>query len=163
MWDLSSKDPFEVVTRPIDNQRATCAYPNSLRSSEGGQVAIERESRRGECVRDADLRESANAMTVRRLLFDPTAYSVDAVQRAAYRFSDRASAEIRAQGEDIECTLTCFDCEDGSGHERIDALVADFRTEVLDQVLRARIRAETEAVRNMILALAFSETGLVNE
>jgi len=38
--------------------------------------------------------------------------------------------------------------------------VADFRTEVLDQALRERIRKETEGVRNLILAKAFSEAPL---
>ena len=41
-----------------------------------------------------------------------------------------------------------------------DEVVAEFRSEVLDQVLRERIRAETADVRNLVLALAFSKTGL---
>jgi His-Xaa-Ser system protein HxsD len=41
-------------------------------------------------------------------------------------------------------------------------LVADFRNEVLDQVLRERIRAETSDIRNLVLALAFSRTGLAD-
>src|SRR5262245_15321373 len=100
-------------------------------------------------------------MTTETLVFDSAAYTVDAVQRAAYRFSDRVSAEVRICGEDIECALTFVAAEAGASRDSVDALVADFRTEVLDQVLRARIRAETEPVRNMILALAFSETGLL--
>jgi His-Xaa-Ser system protein HxsD len=39
-------------------------------------------------------------------------------------------------------------------------LVSELRCEVLDQVLRERIRAETADVRNLVLALAFSRTGL---
>jgi His-Xaa-Ser system protein HxsD len=42
-----------------------------------------------------------------------------------------------------------------------EAVRADFRRHVLDQVLRERIRRETEGVRNAIFALAFSNTGLV--
>jgi len=43
-----------------------------------------------------------------------------------------------------------------------DAVLADFRNEVLDQVLRERIRAETVEVRNLVLAAAFSKTGLTD-
>ena len=38
----------------------------------------------------------------------------------------------------------------------------DFRNEVLDQSLRERIRNETAEVRNLILSLAFSNTGLAS-
>ena len=41
--------------------------------------------------------------------------------------------------------------------------MAEFQNEVLDQVLRERIRNETKEVRNLILALAFSNTGLVRD
>lgn len=44
--------------------------------------------------------------------------------------------------------------------ERIEGLVAAFRNEVLDQDLRSIIAKETEAIRNAVLAFAFSKTGL---
>jgi His-Xaa-Ser system protein HxsD len=40
-------------------------------------------------------------------------------------------------------------------------VIQDFRKEVLDQHLRARIAKETESIRHLILAHAFSRTGLV--
>jgi His-Xaa-Ser system protein HxsD len=40
--------------------------------------------------------------------------------------------------------------------------IESFRVEVLDQTLRERIRAETEPIRTMILAQAFSRTGVVD-
>src|SRR5262245_41702401 len=95
-------------------------------------------------------------MPDRQLTFDSSAYSVDAIQRAAYRFSNRLSCDLSASDEAIECTLHLPD-----GTEDIDATLADFRNEVLDQVLRERIRAETADVRNLILAVAFSKTGLM--
>ena len=52
---------------------------------------------------------------------------------------------------------------DVDSEDEADRVVADFRNEVLDQVLRARIRTETEEVRNLILSLAFSRTGLTGE
>jgi hypothetical protein len=35
------------------------------------------------------------------------------------------------------------------------------RAEVIDQTLRVRIARETEPIRNLVFALAFSRTGLV--
>lgn len=90
------------------------------------------------------------------LTFDAASHSADAIQRAAYRFSDRVSCELTSGEDEHRCVLTAVGAPD------IDALVADFRTEVLDQVLRERIRAETEPIRTMILAQAFSKTGLVD-
>lgn len=97
-------------------------------------------------------------MIERELEFDSAAYSVDAVQRAAYRFSDRLSATV-ATGDPIRCVLF-LETKDGL---EVEQLLAEFRKEVLDQVLRERIRRETEQVRNVILAHAFSNTGLIDD
>lgn len=82
--------------------------------------------------------------------------SIDAIQRAAYRFSDRFSCELTPGEDEHLCRLTAV------GDQTLAEHVADFRTEVLDQVLRERIRAETEPIRTMILAHAFSKTGVVD-
>lgn len=96
-----------------------------------------------------------NAETV--LEFDASCHSVDAIQRAAYRYSDRLSAEIACVGDQITCRLFNVD----EAPLLSDAVVSDFRNEVLDQVLRERIRRETESVRNLVLAYAFSNTAVV--
>jgi len=90
------------------------------------------------------------------LTFDSASHSADAIQRAAYRFCDRLSCELTSTETEHRCLLTAL------GDVAIDAQTADFRTEVLDQVLRERIRAETEPIRTMILAQAFSKTGVVD-
>ena len=46
-------------------------------------------------------------------------------------------------------------------NDDVEALIGEFRNEVLDETLRSRVRDETREVRNLILALAFSNTGLV--
>jgi His-Xaa-Ser system protein HxsD len=102
-------------------------------------------------LNDEIAREQAAPLEVR---FDAASASVDAVQRAAYRFSDRFACELVTGEREYRCLLTVV------GEEAVEPLVADFRTEVLDQVLRERIRAETEPIRTMILAHAFSRTGL---
>lgn len=90
--------------------------------------------------------------------FDADVYSPDAIQRAAYTFSDRLSIDL-VLGQEIACTLHIV-TDDPSIAEQV---AGDFRNEVLDQVLRERIRLETADVRNLILAHAFSKSGLVPE
>jgi His-Xaa-Ser system protein HxsD len=92
----------------------------------------------------------------REFEFDPTTTMIDAIQRAVYRLSDRLSADIR-DGDPITCTVHFSDDEDP------DEVSAAFRNEVLDQVLRERIRGETEASRNLILSLAFSRAGVIDD
>lgn len=94
-------------------------------------------------------------MSSRHCSFDLTAYSVDAIQRAAYRLSDRASCEVVVGEATIEVEVTAL-AEDSDA----SSLLAELRSEALDQVLRERIREETADVRNLVLALAFSRTGL---
>ena len=95
-------------------------------------------------------------MTERTVSFDTSAASLDAVQRAAYRLSDRMSCDIAAKNGSIEVTVHPADSEADP-----DVLLGELRNEVLDQVLRERVRAETSDVRNLVLALAFSKTGLI--
>ena len=98
-------------------------------------------------------------VAVVELRFDAASHSADAIQRAAYRFTDRCSLELKRDGDELVCLLHT---RDGS-LEPDAALAHDFRIEVLDQVLRERIRLETEGPRNVILSLAFSRTGLTGE
>jgi His-Xaa-Ser system protein HxsD len=87
--------------------------------------------------------------------FAASTTSIDAIQRAAYRFSDRFSCELIPGEESHLCRLQPIG-------EMTTEEVGSFRTEVLDQTLRERIRAETEPIRTMILAQAFSRTGVVD-
>ena len=91
------------------------------------------------------------------VIFPTQAYSLEAVKKAAYRFSDRISVEIIPRGEVTECV--CHFLQVCTDDEAKQTLLA-FRTEVLDHDLRLTIAKETEPVRNAILAYAFSKTGL---
>jgi His-Xaa-Ser system protein HxsD len=97
-------------------------------------------------------------MTHRELTFEASMHSADAVQRAVYKFSDRLSCDLAAEGALFRCTLHIISETD----DEVEDVLADFRNEVLDQTLRERIRGETQEVRNLILALAFSNTGLID-
>ena len=89
--------------------------------------------------------------------FDATTTELDALQRAAYAVADLMTVDIRASGTDFTCTL--FPRRTGLDE---DTLKHRIRAEVIDQALRLRIAKETEPVRNLIFALAFSETGLAD-
>ncbi|VVE00815.1 His-Xaa-Ser system protein HxsD [Pandoraea commovens] len=94
-------------------------------------------------------------MTI-RLELDAEFYSPEAVQKSAYRFIDRLTVVISRVGGDVICEI---DVNNGI-ETSVDNLLANFKRELLDQQLRAQIKAETEPVRNLILAYAFSRTGL---
>lgn len=91
------------------------------------------------------------------LCFSTAVYSVEAVKRAAYRFTDRLSFDISLRDQEIRCSVTPL-----ADMTKVDlaSLTARVRNEVLDQDLRERIAAETAGVRNVVLAYAFSATGL---
>jgi len=91
-----------------------------------------------------------------QLCFDQSVYSLEAVQKAAYRFIDRLAVLISQDENSICCDITIN--EKLHGESRV--LIADFQKEVLDQQLRLKIKTETEQTRNLILSLAFSKSGL---
>lgn len=93
------------------------------------------------------------------LTFDTSATPLDAIQRAIYRLSDRLSCDLSIDEGQCHCAVhTSHDSQ-----IPIQDVVAQLRNEVLDETLRQRVREETREVRNLILALAFSNTGLVDE
>ncbi|MDQ0143313.1 His-Xaa-Ser system protein HxsD [Cupriavidus necator] len=91
-----------------------------------------------------------------RLELDAAVYSLEAVQKAAYRFIDRLTILISQGQGTVNCDL---DLVVGTQMPLGDVL-ADFKRELLDQQLRLQIKRETEPARNLILAYAFSRTGL---
>ena len=90
------------------------------------------------------------------ILFDESLVSSDSVKRAAYRFSDRAAFDFERTEGKLRCTLRFTPSIASS---RAAAIAHGFRIEVLDQDLRAAIAAETEPLRNAILAYAFLTDG----
>jgi His-Xaa-Ser system protein HxsD len=102
--------------------------------------------------------DAGSPARVLRVTFSASEYSADALQRATYRLAHSLSGDVRRVNDDLVCNLYVdSSCETPSAD-----LEADFRKAAVDEVLRARIREETRDVRNIILALAFSNTGLVD-
>ena len=93
------------------------------------------------------------------LTFDSAVYSLNAVKSAAFRLLRSFTTDISVVGGQIHCVLTFVSPVKEQVAER---LALEFKKEILDQDLRERLKVETEAVRNVILAHAFSKTGLIN-
>jgi His-Xaa-Ser system protein HxsD len=94
----------------------------------------------------------------RTLEVDLRVFSLDTIKRAAYRFTDRFAMDLRASELTAVCTLSF---EGHVANDVIERVIQEFRKELLDQDLRARVGEETQGVRNLILAHAFSGTGLI--
>lgn len=93
------------------------------------------------------------------LEFDSSVYRLSAVKKAAYRFGDRCFVQITSPGgANIQVTLRARDPAGG-----VEALVGEFCNEVLDQELREVVAEETESVRDVLMAQAFSAISLVDE
>lgn len=89
------------------------------------------------------------------LAFDQATVDLDALQRSVYAVAAEMTVDIRVCGADYVCTL--FSRRPETTDEE---LKHRFRMEVNDQILRVRIAKETEPLRNLVFALAFSQTGL---
>ncbi len=90
--------------------------------------------------------------------FDTNIFTVETVKKAAYRCLDRVTVDFHIDGSILTCLLSF---PEGLSETERDLAIRDLKNEVLDQDLRERIKAETAAIRNLILAHAFSKTGLI--
>jgi His-Xaa-Ser system protein HxsD len=99
------------------------------------------------------IEDAVAAVPSRQLVIDLSVYTLDTLKKAAYRFLDRLTVDFEVQGNQTTCTLHFAR---GTSDAGIDAIMQDFRRELLDQDLRQKIAAETAPIRNAILALAFA-------
>lgn len=91
-----------------------------------------------------------------KIEIDEQIYSIEAVQKAAYRFIDRLTILITKTNGMLVCEV-----DPVSGTEpQFESNLSNFKRELLDQQLRKQIKEETESARNLILAYAFSRSGL---
>jgi His-Xaa-Ser system protein HxsD len=90
--------------------------------------------------------------------FDANVFPLETVKKAAYKYTDRFTVDFRLDETIVTCLLS-FPA--GKPQADVDLCVRDLKNEVLDQDLRERIKAETAPIRNLILAHAFSRTGLI--
>lgn len=91
--------------------------------------------------------------------FDPKIYSLDTIKKASYKFTDRCSFEFQAIAEEkILVSVNFLFSPDVASQNDI---INQIHNEILDQDLRQTVARETEQVRNLILANAFSNTKLI--
>ena len=94
-----------------------------------------------------------------RGLLDLRSYRLAAIKKAAYRIADRCTAALGSPTDErLPLTLTF---KAGTSETAAKECVRLFLEELLDQELRAEIAAETEPLRVLILAHAFSKTDLI--
>jgi His-Xaa-Ser system protein HxsD len=94
------------------------------------------------------------------LVFDERLYDAQVLQKAAYRSMNFLTVDIAADMGQFICVLTSNISVDQSPFL---SAVQEFKKDVLDYQLRHRLTIETQPIKNLILGLAFSKTGLISE
>jgi His-Xaa-Ser system protein HxsD len=84
-------------------------------------------------------------------------YHLDDVAVAAHKLTGRAFVHISGSDARITCRM-----RPKSTMENLEHLAGDFVNEVLDQRLRRQLATQTEPVRALIIAQAFSRTNLLH-
>lgn len=93
------------------------------------------------------------------VVFDLRVYRLTAIQKAGYRFADRVTVILGvADADRLPATLQFKPTTSESAAREITRL---FYQELLDQELREQIAEQTNAVRTLILAHAFSNVDLI--
>jgi His-Xaa-Ser system protein HxsD len=100
-----------------------------------------------------------DARQERTVEFDSRVCTLTAIKKAAYKYLNAFVCDISVQENAVRCLLGFTT---SISEEACTPLVDDFKKEVLDQDLREKLKVETESVRNLILAHAFSRTGIVS-
>jgi len=89
---------------------------------------------------------------------DTSVYRLDALKKAAYRLSSQMWVELAPlNGAKVSVTLRAKGL-----HPLSETAKEEFCQEALDQELRELIATETAAIRNLLLAQAFSATSLLD-
>ena len=91
---------------------------------------------------------------------DTSIYSLDALCRVCYAFTDRCYLFLQAQEGmplviNVRFTRKGDDCD-------LASLAGEFSNALIDQRVRLQISAETKAIRELIVAQAFAEADLID-
>lgn len=93
------------------------------------------------------------------LKYDGQLYSAEAIQKAAYRSMTYLTADISLS--DAGLILCVLVPNKSITEEQFTFGIEEFKKHVIDYQLRHNIKKETEPLRNLILGVAFSNTGLL--
>lgn len=95
-----------------------------------------------------------------KLVFDERLYDAQVLQKAAYRSINALTVDITLEGGQLVCALSS---NIGVDEQSFLSAVQEFKKDALDYQLRHRLAVETQPIKNLILGLAFSKTGLISE
>lgn len=95
-----------------------------------------------------------------KLVFDERLYDAQVLQKAAYRSMNFLTIDIAADEGMFICALSS---NIGVDESSFLSAVQEFKKDVLDYQLRHQLSTETQPIKNLILGLAFSKTGLTSE
>ena len=94
------------------------------------------------------------------LIFDEQLYDAQVLHKAAYRSLNFLTVEITTDGGALCCALSS---NIGVDEQAFLLAIQEFKKDVLDYQLRHQVTIETQPIRNLILGLVFSKTGLISE
>lgn len=102
------------------------------------------------------------------LKVDARLFSREAVLRALYWLSKDLHSEVALSDDQQYFTLRLrlkqlVPTLDNPKPPALEALIAEFQTSLVDSELRVQIQKETAGVRELILAKAFSEAGVLED
>ncbi len=95
-----------------------------------------------------------------KLVFDEGIYDAPVLQKAAYRSMNSLTVDIATDEGQFICVMSS---NIGVDESSFLSAVQEFKKDVLDYQLRHQLSAETQPIKNLILGLAFSKTGLISE
>ncbi len=96
------------------------------------------------------------------LVIDTAIYSVSAIMRAAYKFTDRCAVSLEGHGEDRSSVSVTLTPKRSPDQTSLRELTDAFMNELLDQRLRELLEAEFGPVRELIVAHAFADANLLD-
>jgi His-Xaa-Ser system protein HxsD len=94
------------------------------------------------------------------LIYDGRLYDAQSFQKAAYRALNALTVDLKLDNGKFVCAISP---NIGVDERQYLLAIQEFKKDVLDYQLRFKLKSETEQVRNLILGIAFSNTGLTGE
>jgi His-Xaa-Ser system protein HxsD len=94
-----------------------------------------------------------------RMRVDLSTYSLDALLRVCYLFTDRCYLFLTPDADQKSVTVHIAP---KSADSALLSIVGGFSNELIDQQVRQNIAAQTKAIRELIVAQAFTETDLLD-
>jgi len=91
------------------------------------------------------------------VVYDSSLYPAEVIQKAAYKSLNKMTLNLKVVGSNLVCELQS---NKNISDEAFELAVEEFKKDVLDYLLRDKIKKESEPLRNLILSIAFSKTGL---